>query len=507
MVTLKQRDTVTAIALLSLVFISITISTLRMSVADTAPSPKFSLDYHPPIRFEAHRFTPLASHCSRPAYNRFITRFSRPSLPLFPPSTISIQQSRNRVFVSSFPADFGEGLGHRFCLLNFELLVALALNLTYTHRDSTYLSTTKGHPPSRDPLSPWARGELTRHQVLAQSCASVVHVHDTCAVPMQRTTCARLRPLRQRGRFRRAHVIPLAVVRCLAQRLPVPGVHLLALCNNHIRAYLDAFPHDDTLFLMPTGGCFRDWLQTDFTLTAQWFAHKYWTHPSDDDNGQRPPLSPPQHVHIAIHVDRGDSSNLTHGLAVSDTTFVDVAWRAIHALRVAVRNARLPVHVHVFSTGRAKGIHDASGMRLAHLNNHNVPTNDDDTAYWRERFRTHARAHARVSSASPFSWSHRGAAVHVKVHVHAATDSLEVVQRMAVADVFVGSLSALSLHVVRVLSRGVLLLPLHEAQVPPVYHDKVVPFDYARNGFDSIVDDARLFSAVHQYVKQHGVPC
>ena len=73
----------------------------------------------------------------------FLSRCSSVSSPVSGDPEIPTQEARNRAFMSYLPREVGDGLGHRLVMVNYELHLALMLDVAYVHRGSTYGSLTR----------------------------------------------------------------------------------------------------------------------------------------------------------------------------------------------------------------------------------------------------------------------------------------------------------------------------------------------------------------------------
>ena len=195
-------------------------------------------------------------------------------------------------------------------------------------------------------------------------------------------------------------------------------------------------------------------------------------------------------VQIALHVRRGDFFNYTNRVLVSDRTFADVVWRVKTGVDEVV-GADVPMDVHVYSEGVAKGrvkdMHDTRLMERTYVDETGTVRGAN---HWNEVIRQHRRAK-------------KG---DVRVLTHFASDTLRSVRDMIGADFFVGSVSGLSVQVVRVFGRGVLVLPVWEGEVADE-EMSVVSFDWQRNGMDSFLDEKVLYERIARSVRRNRLAC
>ncbi|CAN8070290.1 unnamed protein product [Agarophyton chilense] len=428
---------------------------------------------------------PHARVCSSTARTHFNSRFTRFSRALHPVSAHTIQQSKNRVFMSSLPREVGDGLGHRSCLLNYERVMALVLGLSYSHRVSTYGSLSVRDEHAVERLFGWGDGELKRHDLLDRACLQVAYVNDSCETPASHVVCRRVLPRRRGGVFDQTVIIPDAVSDCLL----VHGDDGEQQCGALFRSFVSAYGEPNTLFQMRPRRCFREYLYTNFSRTRDWFAHKYWHR---DASKTRQLALERERVHIAMHVRRGDFFNYSERVLIPDATFVDVAGRIRMALDDMLGRRAL-LTVHIFSEGvsvsgeRVKDNHDTSKMEAVYVDERGVRR---DAKHWQRLFERHAR------------WRGRDGLV---VRTHIASDTIEAVHMMAACDFFIGSVSGLSAQVVRHLGRGLLLLPLHQLEL--LRHEHAVLYDLARHGFDSFLRERQLYALLNHTVRRNRLAC
>lgn len=477
------------------------IALLRPGFYSTAPSSLFSLRV--PLsqyaRRRAYQIYPYGTVCSDAARSHFHSRFNRSHRPLgAAPHTKSIAQSFNRVLLSSIPHEVGDGLGHRMCILNYELQLAFALGLTYAHRVSAYGSLTRVDEMAVEKLFGWGKGELTRSEVLEKGCAEVQYVNDSCEIPASAVVCNRVKTRAKGGWFDQTVVIPDAVAECYLRR-GIEERYLGQICSPLVKAFLAAYGEPNTLFQIKPRLCFREYLYTNFSHTAAWFSDKYWKR-TEDERGRQLELDTGR-VHIALHVRRGDFFNYTNRVLIPDTTYVDMVGRIKVALDEVVQ-ANVPITVHVFSEGvpaskqRLKDNHDIDTMDKIYVNERGERMPDD---HWVRIIRGCKRFCAAYGVGRGLSRPD----VHVQMHV--ATDTVDTLHAMIAMDFFIGSISGLSMQVVRNIGRGLVLLSVHETEI--LDDELLVPFDYARNNVASFLNESLLYEKVGYYVRKNRLAC
>lgn len=481
-------------------FISLFLIFLLVFYPYQSPS-LFHARLHPSIYSKPRNFDtyPFASVCSSQARNHFLTRFSRSTRPYgLAPTTKTLKQSSNRVLLSSLPTQVGDGLGHRTCLLNFELSLALALDLTYAHRVSQYGSLTRDDPNAVENLFAWGQNELKRHDILQQNCAQIQNVTDACEVPAQQIICNRVKSRNHGGRFNQIVMIPDQLLECYLQK-GIDSRIVQQTCHPMVKMFMAAFDEPNTLFQMRPKLCFHQYLFTNFSQTASWFSDKYWMNANDRAN--KVSTMDPKRIHIALHVRRGDFFNYTNRVLIPDNTFVDLVARIKIALDEII-NTNLPLTVHVYSEGvpknsqRLKDNHDIASMHNVYVNEFgkHMPNN-----HWQRIIPNSLRFNSFYGVGR--GWK----SPDIKVETHIATDTILALHQMIAADVFIGSISGLSMQVVRNIGRGLILLPLHENEI--MQHELLVPFDYARNAIPSFINETLLYQQLAHFARKNRLAC
>lgn len=381
----------------------------------------------------------------------------------------SRQERRNRAFISSLPESLGDGLGHRFMMINFDVFMSSYLNIGYTHRLAQYGSLT----PDDDPLAVermfgWLKGFELRRDVLKRSCANIKHVNDSCRIErVGQLRCVELVPRSQGGEFDYLVIIPSEIVEC---NLEVGRRHT---CRAKTDEFLAIHNNSDTLFQMASSRCHHEFTINGYDYTESFLRSKYWSFHARYGAISRPPerepkefaipsLSvsraltlDPRRVHVAAHVRRGDFLFSPERQTIPDAVYADIVAEILHALRAAIGQS-VPVTVHIFSEGvllqdtDELGNHNITAMKPVYVNEHGKSTPD---RYWNSLLASHINRHSKGDH--PID-----AVVDIKLHI--ATDTVTAIHDMIAADFFIGSNSGLSVVVVSAYSRGVILLPLEE---------------------------------------------
>lgn len=399
-----------------------------------------------------------------------------------------MEQTGRRVLISHIPTEVGDGLGHRMCIVNYELLITMQLGVSYSHRVSSYGSLTVNDRLAVERFFGWGANETMRDTLLDQVCARTVEVNDTCEIPAKSRLCDSLRKPGDGASYAHAVYVPDAIAECYLDREEKETI--APRCYALAQSFATQFPDPNTAFLLRPRRCFRDYLYTNFTNTVGWFRDKYWTAHADDAPDAHLEASK---VHIALHVRRGDFFNYTNRILIADSTYADMAARVVVALNEMV-HVSVPYVVHVYSEGvprrheRLKDNHDVQSMERVYANELGQRKRSD---HW-ERL---LRSQRRLVAARP----------NIEVRMHIATHTLTALHQMIAADFFVGSISGLSTQVVRSLGRGVIMLPI--ADIELMAAEKTISFDYARNGVPSFVNESLLYERIAHYARENRLAC
>jgi hypothetical protein len=354
-----------------------------------------------------------------------------------------------RFFVSTFPERVTDGIGHMSSVVAWELAASRLLQATYIHRDALYGSLQT----SVDEFFDWRGGSETRTSFFSKNCMRTEDVQDSCGI--MRTGCAVLN--RSGSALNRIVKVPEAILRCAVKDQRAESLRTCGLTD-----FLHAHDGKGVLFQLDYSDCFWKhsmiWHGTEMVHanTNYWRKNALATFPMN-----------PKHIHIAIHIRRGDiiPSNQTDSkskfvIKFSDRAIVKILSTIMLGIEKAEKDedeGRKPTtktnkklenpmyEVHIFSQGaRRSGVRIWSNHRLdaypgGYVNEFGV---EQDSEYWSRILR----------SALPSSLAHR---VHVTMRISA--DTLKSIATMASSDVFVATKSALGNSLVRGIARGVQL--------------------------------------------------
>lgn len=364
-------------------------------------------------------------------------------------NTLSLEESNHRVLYSSMSDVSGDGLGHAMATFNTEVATALYLGLTYTHRKAMFSSLTNNDKDAVENFFGWGYGEVSRESVQRTVCDGIGPTMYDGVYKAVRIcqTCGKLRPMPHTGS-------PINVTKIVQMPAVVTfpnttGCHEdYVSCRNRMKKeMLDQYP-GNTLFSMTLQGCDRMGPNSKFGETAGWFYSHYWRRPSMNERSLS--LNPDE-LSIAIHARRGDFLSPTNSkrTATPSASFI----KTLSELILVVQNvggpfSKLPVAIHVYSEGvfkhKSQG-HDISRMQKIFIGTDGTP---ETAKQWEEGITRLLIPHFT-----------RTPLPSLRVQLHIAEDTLKSLHDMVSADIFIGSSSGMSMHIIHSLSRGVVLLP------------------------------------------------
>lgn len=367
----------------------------------------------------------------------------------------SLNQSRNRVLLSSVRTQMGDGLGHMYYMYNFEVFLATRLNLSFTHRHSTYQSLTKADKYAVDNFFGWGKGELPREKVWDECVLSYSYYMNT----RNAYKCTTCESVEGKGMFGFNHVVKLPsflVYNCTSK------YGWSAQCDELAHKILTENNDTHTIFQMPPGSCDYEGTNTNVSETGPWFYHKYWNLHGRRNGVQWPhEFSPqrstavrfrPRHLNLAVHIRRGDFFNETKRRMFPDKVFARTVADVLDIVDSVNGSFALsrPV-VHIYSEGRRRPelrltSHDVHGMDNTYYDETHNPRS---SVQWEHLIKGMEKSDERL----------RGKLRRrVEVMLHISEETMDNMHEMVSADVFIGSDSAMSLGPVYMLSRGVKLL-------------------------------------------------
>lgn len=425
----------------------------------------------------------------------------RPNLP-------SLQESQGRLLYSGVREAVSDGLGHGMATTNADVSTALRLGVTYTHRVAKYGSLV-GQSFSNELLSRnitendekttiaglsnetgriegffgWGVGEVPREAVQDAACdfrdgiRSISDCKLCTETDLRRVKKARRKDELPGLRIDRIVEVPMA----LSYQFPHTATRAV---NDSLEAFLKKHNKPYTAFHMPHELCAKSPAYSKFFPSSRsFFFHKYW-----DAHGRYPPHDPrvglrvissmrlyrqswattlripgvPQRgqlwrlqeneLTIAIHARRGDFFKVGRPM-VPTASFARVVRKVV--AEIATHNktfARMPIAVNIYSEGRPKkGFGEGVGHNIRYL------TTDYQDADGKILDVPAVKRIFRDNKLDDLGNVFRNG---LRVALRISEDTVLCLHEMVAADIFVGSMSGMSLHLVSSLSRGAMqILP------------------------------------------------
>lgn len=196
----------------------------------------------------------------------------------------------------------------------------------------------------------------------------------------------------------------------------------------------------------------------------------------------------PRYVNIALHVRRGDFLKHSNRLSISDIAYARVVRRIVSIVSEEEQDnsggpVTLQFKLHIYSQGAfnpqsfhpivrylaGKGIfgsHNVNDYGTQYVSENGIETPD---GYWEKLLGNHSR---------------------ISCDLHVSENTLEGLEQMISADILVGSVSALSVHVAAQLSRGIPFLPVSPPQ--SVSSNMTIQWDPSGSGIG--IDTAGRYS-------------
>lgn len=384
-----------------------------------------------------------------PTWSRFdVQWFKREAL-----QAPTVEESSYRLLYSPVKRALSDGIGHGVSVWNIEMVAALRLHLTYTHRKSTYSTITRDDPYAVEKFFGWGQEEISRSKVKESECTTEVGQCEVCSGV---NVTSKSRPFG----IERVVEIPKSIAeRC---RVSQPGSE----CDERIRDFVAKHNESHTIFQMPVGSCRSPPTSTYFLLTRSILANKYWRQHSREyhHDSTYSPRSPTRHLRfndkelvIAVHVRRGDFLSIKHRLTIDDRVYARIIKRALNIIQGFNNTfASIPVSISIYSEGRLlknlpKSVHNVEEMDSMYVDSHGIVRD----AEWWENLILHP--HALIDNIS--SLPDVNIKNPLRVTLRIAEPILSNLHEMASADLFIGSSSGLSTNIIWSLARGVTFVP------------------------------------------------
>lgn len=441
-----------------------------------------------------------------------VSRFDYPwCIPRRRWTTLSLKESRYRVLYSPVRDKSGAGLGHAMATLNADISTAFRLNLTYTHRIPMCGSLTSPlkepyqednlthefqHAGAVEQLLGWGVGEIPREHIQAAvdpslitetnwfSCRKIsntqlsIHKRKTRRHGKTTSTCGHFRFALRVDRvveipaelsyfyphypsssdedrvrkFIRWHSKPFSVFTMPSEycdKIPAYGVETPQQRSFFFHKYWDAHGHD-----APKVKRKEEWQRESFVeyrtriTDAARFAHV----------GRRPQLTRMREdaVNIAIHARRGDFFDVKRPM-LSMATLASVVRQVVGRV--------INIEKGIFSKMRVSITIYAEGMmRFSNrsLSDHDVSEMGHDFVDVDGQVLNETRVTAMLTSPDlsdqTTSETEDVFPNGVRVSLRVSENTILCVHEMIAADVFIGSESGLSTHVIGSTSRAAFLM-------------------------------------------------
>ncbi|KAI0565957.1 hypothetical protein FGB62_13g123 [Gracilaria domingensis] len=382
-------------------------------------------------------------------------RLHSPWLKKSAPELKTPRQSRNRFLYGPSRTMSSDGIGHSMCSINLEYNLALNMNITYTHRIGYYSSLSRRDKLAVEEFFGWGVGEVPRTKIQTEGCSPVggkwpaennVHKCHVCGKPLEN------------GSLNIERIVEVPTI-FLDSNCPTQSE-----CRKELHGFLKENSMSNTIFQLPKSSCSPQKTDANFLSTRNLFYNKYWNKhgrlPWKHIVGRRSgypkqvlPLNP-RELNIAIHVRRGDFLKANSGRKVTkDKVFATVIARVLTIIgNVGGTLAAMPVAIHIYSEGQLKtknvlSIHMVELQDKKYYDHNGEPR---DESWWTSLI----SSTLREDQFSSTGWEKR-----FRVQFHISENTLLSLHTMNAADVFIGSHSGLSTHLVWSTSRGVSLVP------------------------------------------------
>lgn len=384
------------------------------------------------------------------SYNRFHTPWiERPTVKLPNP-----RESNFRYLYSPVRRGSSDGIGHSMGVINLNLNLAVRFNLTYTHRVADYSSLTKNDKSAVENFFGWGDGEIPRALIQKEGC---IPVNQTWPSKNNLYDCFQCGAPRYKGALGIKHLVDIPLN--LSSLCP-----LQATCMEDTSEFLLRHPHPNTVFQVPQPTCAAPLTDGSLVLTKNFFYYKYWNRHGNlvwsSETGQKSSVQvrfSQSELNIAMHIRRGDFLNpetrRTDDL-IHDDTFIVVLQNVILGIRqVGALFSELPIVVHIYSEGklvkdRVPSTHDMDVQDKLYYDSNGLPRN----ATWWEHL-VFNKGHLKGRKAAAMVKR------RLRFVLHISENTLLSAHEMIAADVFIGSKSAMSLHLVWSIARGIVVIP------------------------------------------------
>lgn len=448
---------------------------------------------------------------------RFDVPWRSPPRPHLP----SLQESRGRLLYSGVREAVSDGLGHGMATTNADVSTALRLGVTYTHRVAKYgslvgqsfnnellsrNSTENDKKPTIAGLSDeagriegffgWGVGEVPREAVQDAACdfrdedGSISKCKLCTEADLRRVKKARRRD--NQPRLRIDHIVEIPI--SLSYKFPHRATRAV---NDSLAAFLKKHNKPYTAFHMPHELCAKSPAYSKFFPSSRsFFFHKYWDahacYPPRDprvglrvissmrlyreswattlripgvpSRGRLPRLQEHE-LTVAIHARRGDFFHVGRPM-VPTASFARVVRKVV--AEIASHNktfARMPIAVNIYSEGQPKKGHGGGvGHNIEYL------TTDYQDADGKTLDVPALKRIFRDNKLDSLGNVFRNG---LRVTLRVSENTVLCLHEMVASDIFVGSMSGMSLHLVGSLSRGAMQILPARMEEPNAWHGHI----------------------------------
>lgn len=423
----------------------------------------------------------------------------------------TLKQSKGRVLYSPLREVYGAGLGHAMATINADVSTAMRFNLTYTHRIAKYDILSQPFNIARnvssmnrpfqsasavEQLFGWGAGELPRDHLQKFICpANMLEKHSGgCMICTDSQLRERQIELDKGESVAAKSEHQLVSDLYVEQIVEIPSnlsyfypAFTPVEKKREATDFIKQYNQPNTVFMMPGSYCNQSPAYSITTVKQRsFFFHKYW-----DAHGNHRQLANPKfenetfvdfksrilknnyiphlgrrvalgrlhenHINIAVHARRGDFFFVDRPM-ISMRTISNVIRQIMAGIIVHEdKFSTLPVSINIYSEGPHKdskenlrGDHDVSKMGHEFLDVDGKVLSESDV----RNFLVNSTDEAKRLFKNG-----------LKVNLRIAENTILSIHEMIASDIFIGSESGLSTHIVGSISRAAfLLLPSRNAE-------------------------------------------
>lgn len=397
----------------------------------------------------------------------------------------TVRESRNRVIYSPVRLAAGDGLGHAMASMNFEIRVAHLLGLSFSHREAYYSSLSGSNPDAVDEFFGWANGVERRRSELEKYVCDLSGDSEPDGTLRDLQKCHLCKGLQGRNKFGIEHLADIPediVTTCL--KIGVLNKEQQNLCDKHKHQFLALNSRPNTLFQVPHINCSARRSSSIFGDTKHYYWHKYWGTSKFLSNAamnlrrktirSREIILSENHLSIAVHVRRGDfieMESVKRSRAVlADDTYAELINKALIAVsQVESIFRHMPIALHIFSEGKltSRNVLSTHNITFQDKTYYDINGIARDVNWWFQLVERSARnldcSSKKQEGDCKLCWQRQQDIDDMKnrlrIYLRISEPTLQSLHEMISADIFIGSVSGMSTHIVWALSRGISLIP------------------------------------------------